>query len=371
MRIAAFNVENLFDRAKIMNLDEWSDGKPVLDDYAELNSLFEKQRYSPSDKTRMIKLMNDLGLRRSDKGPYVILRRSRGKLVKRPRTGAMRIIADGREDWIGWLELRQGPVNDKAIMNTGKVIRDLEADILAVVEAEDRVALKEFSDFILKKVEGEPYENVMMIDGNDRRGIDVGLMTREGFEIDLMRSHVHEKKASGKTVFSRDCPEFLVITPDNEKIWVLINHFKSKGYGTPAANNARRKLQATYVARYYNRLKAEGYQNIVVLGDLNDTPRSAPLRPLILDTDLKDVSEHPTFDTGEFPGKGTYGLGNDSQKLDYLLLSPALYERVQKCGLFRKGAWPGTQPKRWEVYPGLDKKIHVASDHHAIWAEIE
>ena len=37
-------------------------------------------------------------------------------------------------------------------MNTGRVIRDVQADLLAVVEAEDRVALKQFSDYVLRSL---------------------------------------------------------------------------------------------------------------------------------------------------------------------------------------------------------------------------
>jgi hypothetical protein len=76
------------------------------------------------------------------------------------------------------------------------------------------------------------------------------------------------------------------------------------------------------------------------------------------------------FDSGEFAGVGTFGLGNDNQKIDYLLLSPALFTRVTAAGLFRKGAWPGVQPKRWTVYVELTHPVHVASDHHVIWADI-
>ena len=70
--------------------------------------------------------------------------------------------------------------------------------------------------------------------------------------------------------------------------------------------------------------------------------------------------------TGEFAGKGTFGLGNDKDKIDYLLLSPALFSRMTACGLFRKGAWPGKSPKRWTVYDELENEIHVASDHHVV-----
>lgn len=372
MKIAAFNVENLFDRAKAFNEPE-SKSQPIIKKAAELGNLLEMLSYD-GHKPKIIQLLKDLGLSRSDKGKYVLLRQIRGKLVKRPRNGPMEIVADGREDWIGWVELRTAPVNEKAILHTGMVLRDTDADILAVIEAEDRVSLKMFSDIILKQVEGKPYDQVMVIDGNDERGIDVGLLTKKGFEIQLMRSHIHDLNDDGYPIYSRDCPEYQVKTTDNETIWLLPNHFKSKYGGNDPSSQNRRRKQAERTAMIYNRLKAEGNENIIVLGDLNDTPDSDPLAPLLVDTDLRDVSEHPTFDTGEYKGKpgtgdkgmGTFGLGNDSDKIDYLLLSPALYDRVTASGLFRKGAWPGKRPKRWTVYDTLTHN----SDHHVIWAEI-
>jgi endonuclease/exonuclease/phosphatase family metal-dependent hydrolase len=212
---------------------------------------------------------------------------------------------------------------------------------------------------------------VMLIDGNDDRGIDVGLMTKGKYNIGAMRSHIHDLGKKKIPVFSRDCPEFCVTTPDDEQIWILPNHFKSKFGGNNATSKNKRKEQSKKTAEIYNRLRAEGNKNIVVLGDLNDTPDSAELKPLLKGTDLKDVSEHKSFDTGAFAGKGTFGLGNDNNKIDYLLLSPALFKRVKKSGLFRKGAWPGKSPKRWEVYDELKEELHVASDHHLIWCEIE
>lgn len=230
------------------------------------------------------------------------------------------------------------------------MIRDVNADVSAVIEAEDRVALKMFSDHVLKRVNGAPYDSVMVIDGNDDRGIDVGLMTRAGFAIGDMRSHINDRNAQGNPIFSRDCPEYAITTPAGERIWVLPNHFKSKFGGDNASSRARRSAQATRTAEIYQQLRASREDLVVVLGDFNDTPTSAPLAPLLTRTDLQDVSDHREFDPGEFAGMGTFGLGNDSQEIDYLLLSPALFTRVTAAGRFRKGAWPGVRPKRWTVY---------------------
>jgi endonuclease/exonuclease/phosphatase family metal-dependent hydrolase len=370
MKIAAYNVENLFDRAKAFNLDDAQLAKTILQAESELNNLIREEKYTDEHLARMRELLIILGLEKSDTGPYAILRQIRGRLVSRPANRPFELVAGGQGDWVGWVELRTAEVNEIAVTNTGQVLRDVNADIMAVIEAENRIALKQFSDYVLTKVQGQPYQQVMVIDGNDDRGIDVGLMTKAGFEIGLMRSHIHDRGDDGNTIFSRDCPEFAVKTPGGELIWILPNHFKSKFGGDNDKSRAKRLAQAKQTATIYEKLREEGHERIVVLGDLNDTPDSEPLQPLLAGTDLRDVSAHQNFNTGEFPGRGTFGLGNDNQKIDYLLLSPALFDRVVAGGLFRKGAWPGVRPRRWTIYPELQREVHAASDHHLIWAEI-
>ncbi|MGL4488903.1 MAG: endonuclease/exonuclease/phosphatase family protein [Rhizobiaceae bacterium] len=369
MRLAAYNVENLFDRAKAMNLETWDDGRVVLEKHAELNRLLGETNYTAASKTRMIALMVELGLEKSDLGPFVILRRNRGNLLKRPRSGGLEITADGRADWIGSLELRDEPINEIATQNTARVLVELDADVLGVVEAENRPSLLDFSNIVVPAVGGTPFRHIMVIDGNDTRGIDVGLVTKAGFPIGNIKSRVDDRSANGEPVFSRDCPQFEVSTPDGNRLIVLVNHFKSKGFGSTASSNARRKLQAERVRDIYNELKAAGEDNVAVLGDLNDTPDSNPLEPLIEGTDLKDIALHPSFDDAGFPG--TFGLGNAANKIDYVLLSPNLFARVTAGGVFRKGVWPGSRPARWPVFAELKKPEQAASDHAAVWADID
>jgi hypothetical protein len=73
MRLAVYNVENLFDRARAMNIEKWADGKVVLDKFAKLNSLLGKVAYSGADKTRIAGLVVELGLGKSDSSEFVIL----------------------------------------------------------------------------------------------------------------------------------------------------------------------------------------------------------------------------------------------------------------------------------------------------------
>lgn len=379
MRIAAYNVENLFDRARVFN-DDTGAHQDVLDAHAEINSLFENPVYTEADKARILELLEQLGMLNDNEGKFVILRKIRGQLIRRPRDRAKprEIVADGRADWIGWVELKTETVDETAMLLTARVIFDVAADVLGMVEAESRPVLRNFQEAMARKLMlPETYAHVMLIDGNDTRGIDVGLATRAGYPIGCVRSHADDLKEDGFPIFSRDCPEFEVTTPSGARLMVLVNHFKSKFGGNDFAARAKRRAQAEAVARYVQRLKAEGEENIVVMGDLNDSPDSPELAALLTGTDLRDVSTHINFTEVEYNvdngqrGIGTYALGNDYDKIDYLLLSPGLFDRVTVGGIYRKGAWPGSRPPRWEVYPELTAQQHAASDHHLIWVDID
>jgi endonuclease/exonuclease/phosphatase family metal-dependent hydrolase len=369
MRLAVYNVENLFDRAKAMNLETWDEGRPVLQRFAELNGLLGKIKYAAADKERMAELMAELGLEKNDVGPFVILRRNRGGLLKRPRGGGVVITADGRADWVGSLELRDEPINEKAMRNTARVMIDIRADVLGVVEAESRPVLSAFNLELLKALGGLPFRHVMLVDGNDERGIDVGIMSREDYPIGTIRSHVDDRLPNDQTIFSRDCPEYEITTPKGAHLVVMVNHLKSKGYGDKEKSDARRKSQAQRIREIYERLTAEGVDNVAVIGDFNDTPDSDALEPLLKGTTLKDIFEHPNFDNGGYPG--TYGLCNDTNKIDYILLSPSLFDKVQGGSVFRKGMWPGSRPRRWDGYKEVSRLQEAASDHAALWVDLD
>lgn len=369
MRLAVYNVENLFDRAKAMNLGSWEEGKPVLERFAALNQLLGQVEYSDADKVAIARLVVELGMEQSDTGPFVILRRNRGGLLKRPTTGGVVVVADGRADWVGSLELRDEPVNEHAMRNTARAMVDLEADVLGIVEVESRPVLSAFNREILPAIGGTPFRHVMVIDGNDERGIDVGMMTRKGYPIGAMHSHVDDCTPNGEAIFSRDCPEYEITTPAGARLIVMVNHLKSKGYGGKAKSDAKRKAQAKRIAEIYEKLIERGVEYVAVIGDFNDTPESDPLEPLLGGTSLKGIFKHDAFDDGGYPG--TYGGCTASNKIDYILLSPALFAKVKDGGVFRKGMWPGVRPKKWESYDEVKRQEDAASDHAALWVDLD
>src|SRR4051812_43983848 len=109
----------------------------------------------------------------------------------------------------------------------------------------------------------------MAIDGNDDRGIDVGILLKVGHELVSTRSHVDETDARGQ-VFSGDCPEYTVKRPDGTRIIVLVSHLKSKGYGSQRDNDARRRRQALRAAALDEALGSAGEDHFAVVGDFND-----------------------------------------------------------------------------------------------------
>jgi len=156
--------------------------------------------------------------------------------------------------------------------------------------------------------------------------------------------------------------------PDNRSLWVLVNHFKSKGYGTQAANDARRLRQARRVREIVDAHLAAGRDLVAVIGDMNDFPESQPLRPL-LGSALKDVAAFAGYKDGGRPG--THGNCTAKSKFDYILLSPTLFASVSAAGIERRGMWGGTSGTLWERFPEVEAPEHAASDHAGVWVELD
>jgi endonuclease/exonuclease/phosphatase family metal-dependent hydrolase len=367
MRVATFNVENLFSRVRALNSPDMAKNKQVMEDVVRLQELFAKQSYSAQDKIEIKKLLERNNVEQPTKRNFFV-QQIRGKLYtaakRHPpgKTVIANIKANGRVDWAGWIEFDRETFDSQPIENTARVITEVNADILCLVEVESRPALVEFNKRFLKP--GHRYGYKLLIDGNDPRGIDVALLSRYG--IRNMRSHV-EDKIDNHEIFSRDCAEYQVNLPTGKSLWMLCNHFKSRGYGNPAGNDAKRLNQSTRVHEILQRFELKK-DFVIVAGDFNELPTSASLAPLLQHT----AHLHNAFAKLP-PGADQWTHKDDvsaNKQIDYVLLSDSLFDACQKVGIDRGGIYSKTNFRG--QYPHFDtvtSESTQASDHAAVWAD--
>jgi endonuclease/exonuclease/phosphatase family metal-dependent hydrolase len=160
-------------------------------------------------------------------------------------------------------------------------------------------------------------------------------------------------------IFSRDCPEYEIVLPNGRTLWLLANHFKSQGYGTPAGNDAKRLKQTKRVREILGRFNLQ-QDWVAVAGDFNAAPASASLAPLLTLPHLRDV-----FDSPKSQGQPRWTYHSGKQQLDYLLVSAPLFAAIQAVGIERRGQWTKTQPH----FPEVTGPANEASDHAAVWAD--
>jgi hypothetical protein len=68
------------------------------------------------------------------------------------RNAPIEIRVNGRDDWIGWLELKRETIKETAIENTARVINEVNSDVICLVEVESRIAANRFNDSVIPKV---------------------------------------------------------------------------------------------------------------------------------------------------------------------------------------------------------------------------
>lgn len=350
MKIGCYNLNNLFQRPAVFELDGFAaEVKPILKDYDKLVSLLAKASYKNDEAEIKSLIKKRVEVPAAQK--YFEVNQIKEKLYT-VSAGKINLKAAGAADWLGWVELTKKEVNETATQNTARVVDALGADILCTVEVENRISMERFNSALLKN----KFAYSMLIDGNDMRGIDVGLYSNHeitGVETHIYDTYVGANGAKYK-IFSRDCAVYTVMY-QGKPVHVLCNHFKSKGYGSPASNNAKRLKQAEQVKKILSKFNlANDY--VVVAGDLNDTPDADTLKPLLQHPNLENIIER----NGP---QGTYE--NSKNQFDYLLVSKALADRYVQSGVERRGIFKA----KGGSFDTVKSKVHQASDHAAVWAE--
>jgi endonuclease/exonuclease/phosphatase family metal-dependent hydrolase len=222
--------------------------------------------------------------------------------------------------------------------------------------------LKQFDRIYLKH--GYPY--AMLIDGNDRRQIDVAILSK--YPIENVKTHQFDKDSNGNLIFSRDCLEAdIKVGDDGKALTLFVNHFKSQYRDNPE----KRRKQAERVAeiiqeRFGNDLNGD----FVVLGDFNQSPESETLQPLLNIERLENIVQTRIDDSAE---KWTEEFEGKPSQLDYLLLSPSISEKSQneKPYLERRGLAKYVKSYKGPRFPGVGPAGTEASDHCAVFMNLE
>ena len=204
-------------------------------------------------------------------------------------------------------------------------IRELNADVLAVEEVESRDYLDRFVNVFLADM---GYEHIVLFEGNDMRGIDVGLISR--VPIGAVRSHRHVTfpgHSGGTSRFNRDVLVVTVEPPDAEPLDVWVLHLKSNSGGREAAEPIR-LAEARELRRLLDAELAENPDaRLLVMGDFNDTPESATLSTIVGAQSGALWSVHADLAD---PKTLTYNEGEFRSMIDFILCSPAMARQYVK-----------------------------------------
>lgn len=253
----------------------------------------------------------------------------------------------------------------------------MDVDVLAVQEVEDIGTLRDFNNRYLSR----PYRYQILVEGNDPRFIDLGVLSRYPIGGVTSWQHAHHPDEPFRPIFSRDLLEVEILNPTRRRrLLTLFNaHLKSHyvDWRDPdpdaarAANDRRRARQAETVARIVA-ARTRPDSSYVVLGDFNDPPDSPHLTLLTGDPELNlhdaltapvetnpPKAERPPSTTPTFPA-WTHRFKASGQPAvhelyDQIWLSPSLAGK-------QTGAWI----HRRQGSVGGD-----GSDHDPAWVELD
>lgn len=198
-------------------------------------------------------------------------------------------------------------------------IRRLNADVLALEEVENRGVLERFVRTFLPDA---GYEQIVLYEGNDQRGIDCAVLSRLPVGSVTSYRHVVLTMPDGrKTRFRRDLLRVRIEPPGAQPFDVFAAHLKSKrGEGT--ATLPMRMAEAQMIREVCDEtIRADSAARFVVCGDFNDTAESDPLKtirgsgPGALVCFVNELPAAKRITYNQAPYRST---------IDYLFCSPAM-----------------------------------------------
>ncbi len=238
------------------------------------------------------------------------------------------------------------PSNELAAL--AKTIREVDADVLALQEVENRGILEQFNRTYLADL---GYEHVVLFEGNDLRGIDCALLSRLPVGPVTSHRHVRFHDDTGRLMsFNRDLLQVEIQPPAGSPFHVFVVHLKSKRDG--ADETEPQRLGETRQIRKVldGLLKQDRSALFVICGDFNDTRESKPIQTL-----LGDGPTALTHFLADLPSKAETYNKRPGGMIDFIFASPEMGRRYV--------------PKSYRIVSG-EVATH-GSDHNPVVAEFD
>lgn len=204
-----------------------------------------------------------------------------------------RIVPPGAEDLVP-----PEPDVEAKVARVAAVLVRVGADLVLLQEVENR-------DVLERLAVAAGYAAARLVEGNDPRGIDVAVLSR--LPVRAYASHLRELAPDGRLLWPRDCVE-VHADVEGRRLVVVGSHLSS----ALSDDGTRRAWQAARLREIAEAVAAEDPSALVLAGgDLNDTPGSVALAPLLADGAWIDPAP-----AGAASWVGTSG----ASRLDYLLV---------------------------------------------------
>ncbi|UII81104.1 hypothetical protein [Flagellimonas sp. CMM7] len=373
MKMALFNIQNIFqrhirlvERCNAKNKDQWVE---------EFETLLIQPGRTQRDYDRMRILSHFLGFDKEEQIPYFTIKNTIGQLTLRKGLDREMPKSSHLTDWEGWAKIDSMPIDELAIMNKAKVIAEVDPDILVLLEVEDRISLVEFNRHFLSPKNGSLYKEIVFLGTNDPYGRGIGVLAKEGFDLESIKTHVNDSDEKNNPLFDVDLQEYRFRTSSGLNLDVHCTHFTNNDDDSEVFCN-RQKMQSEYISKRFSGRQKDISSHSVFLGTLNAPCYSSAIAPIINDTYLKDITKHPNFlgdlDRGkdaDYFRLGAYKMGVNIKQRDYLMLSGGLFNTVENWGLIRKGMWHKQQPQ-WNIFGSINNEKHAASEHPLLWCQL-
>lgn len=373
MKLAFFNIQNIFQRHidlvgryNAENKAQWTE---------EFETLFIKPERTQKDYDRMRILSHFLGFDKEEQTPYFTIKNTIGQLQLRKGLDKEMPKASHLTHWEGWAKVDSIPIEEVAVLNKAKVIAEVAPDILILLEVEDRASLVEFNRHYLSSKDGSPYKEIVFLGTNDLYGRGMGILAKEGFNLESMQTRVNDLEDKGKPIFDVDLQEYRFRTRSDLSLDIHCTHFANNDYDSEIFTN-RQKIQSKHISKLLTKKRMDTSAHSVLMGTLNAPAYSSFISPIIKDTSLRDITKHPYFMGDLDKGKdadyfrlGAYKMGINIKQRDYLMLSDDLFNAIENCGLVRKGMWHKKQPQ-WDIFSSIKNEKHAASEHPLLWCQL-